>query len=305
MRRFRLSSRHRGAVMLLVGIAIGLCAVVFVIRERVFLLDEASDKMNAQSAATNAQKNFTKGASATTNRRFAATKRQFAPRTYRFRKFMPDTVSRETLLAFGLSEKQAANILNYRAKSGGFADEAQFRRLYCMNDELFSAIRPYLVFASKPPNADSPKPKPEKPKQYTPPPPVVLDLNLSDTLDLQEIKGIGSARAGRIYRYGKKLGGYVSVEQLREVWGIDEELFRELKPHFVVRNPQPKKVNVNSDDVKYLAAHPYIDFALAKAIIRFRKQYNRDFDSPEQLRAIHLLGDKEYERLLPYIGFGD
>lgn len=295
MRRFRLSSRHKGAVMLLVGIAIGLCAVVFVIRERLFLIDAASDSPNRQAFTANAQKNFAKRTSDNE-------KHQTAPHTYHFRKFMPDTVSRETLLTFGLSEKQVANILNYRAKSGGFADEAQFRRLYCMNDELFAEIRPYLVFSEKPQKADLHQSTPERPNPYTPLPPVVLDLNLSDTLDLQQIKGIGPARAGRIYRYGKKLGGYVSVEQLREVWGMDEELFNAIRSHFIVRNPKIRKVNINSDDVKYLAAHPYIDFALAKAIIRFRKQYNRDFQSPEELRAIHILGDKEYERLLPYIG---
>ena len=110
---------------------------------------------------------------------------------------------------------------------------------------------------------------------------VYIDLNTSDTLDLQEVKGVGKVRARNIYKYGQKLGGYISVEQLREVYSIDEETFQKIKPHFYASKIEIRKININSDDVKYLANHPYIDFALAKAFIRFRKKYNQDFTKIE------------------------
>ena len=126
-------------------------------------------------------------------------------------------------------------------------------------------------------------------------------MNHSDTLDLQQVRGIGKVRAGRIYRYGKKLGGYVSVNQLKEVYGIDEELFEQIKSHFVVTDARIRKIDINSDDVKYLASHPYIDFQLAKALIRYRKEYKKDFERPEDIRNIHFLSKEECEKLLPYI----
>jgi len=212
------------------------------------------------------------------------------------------------LISFGLSEKQAANIVNYRTKAKGFKDEKQFRRLYCMNDYLFNQIQPYLIFDTENPTSvakheteHSEAAKRERSFQPAEREQFVLDLNHSDTLDLQQVRGIGKVRAGRIYRYGKKLGGYVSVNQLKEVYGIDEELFEQIKSHFVVTDARIRKIDINSDDVKYLASHPYIDFQLAKALIRYRKEYKKDFERPEDIRNIHFLSKEECEKLLPYI----
>ncbi len=134
---------------------------------------------------------------------------------------------------------------------------------------------------------------------------VYLDLNASDTLDLQEVKGVGKVRARNIYKYGQKLGGYISVEQLREVYSIDEETFQKIKPHFYASKIEIRKININSDDVKYLANHPYIDFALAKAFIRFRKKYNQDFTKIEDIKNIHLMDEETYNKLYPYLKLSD
>lgn len=134
---------------------------------------------------------------------------------------------------------------------------------------------------------------------------VYLDLNASDTLDLQEVRGIGKVRARNIYKYGQKLGGYISVEQLKEVYSIDSATFEQIKPHFYAGKTEIRKVNINSDDPKYLARHPYIDFALAKALIRFRKKYEKDFNSIEEIKQIHLMDEETYNKLRPYIKLSD
>ena len=231
---------------------------------------------------------------------------------YRFKPFNPNTVSFEELLAFGLSKAQASNIVNYRDKSGGFRDKAHFRKLYCMTDELFALISPYLVFESK---AESPieniaieEVKTEKSESNIRSKVrevLVLDLNACDSLDLQQIRGIGKVRAARIYKYGKRLGGYVNVEQLKEVYGIDNELFEQIKGHFKVGKTDIRKININSDEIKYLTSHPYIDFQLAKALIRFRKDYGKDFQSAEEIRYIHFLSEQEAEKLIPYLKTSD
>lgn len=134
---------------------------------------------------------------------------------------------------------------------------------------------------------------------------VYLDLNASDTLDLQEVRGVGKVRARNIYKYGQKLGGYISVNQLKEVYSIDSATFEQIKPHFYAGKTEIKKININSDDPKYLARHPYIDFALAKALIRFRKKYEKDFNSIEEIKQIHLMDEETYNKLRPYIKLSD
>ena len=134
---------------------------------------------------------------------------------------------------------------------------------------------------------------------------VYLDLNASDTLDLQEVRGVGKVRARNIYKYGQKLGGYISVEQLKEVYSIDSATFEQIKPHFYAGKTEIRKVNINSDDPKYLARHPYIDFALAKALIRFRKKYEKDFTKIEDIKLVHLMDEETYNKLRPYIKLSD
>ena len=245
-------------------------------------------------------------------RQFEKTNAEKTVTKYRFKPFNPNTVSFEELLAFGLSKAQASNIVNYRDKSGGFRDEAHFRKLYCMTDELFALISPYLVFESK---AESPIEniaiedakieKSDSKAQNKVREVLVLDLNACDSLDLQQIRGIGKVRAARIYKYGKRLGGYVNVEQLKEVYGIDNELFEQIKGHFTVGKTDIRKININSDEIKQLTAHPYIDFQLAKALIRFRKDYGKDFQSAEEIRYIHFLSEQEAEKLIPYLKTND
>lgn len=245
-------------------------------------------------------------------RQFEKTNTEKTVTKYRFKPFNPNTVSFEELLAFGLSKAQASNIVNYRDKSGGFRDEAHFRKLYCMTDELFDLISPYLVFESKNENKiesiaieEAKTEKSESKAQSKVREVLVLDLNACDSLDLQQIKGIGKVRAARIYKYGKRLGGYVNVEQLKEVYGIDNELFEQIKGHFKVGKTDIRKININSDEIKQLTAHPYIDFQLAKALIRFRKDYGKDFQSAEEIRYIHFLSEQEAEKLIPYLKTND
>lgn len=245
-------------------------------------------------------------------RQFEKTNTEKTVTKYRFKPFNPNTISFEELLAFGLSKAQASNIVNYRDKSGGFRDKAHFRKLYCMTDELFALISPYLVFESKAENRiesiaieEAKTEKSESKAQNKVREVLVLDLNACDSLDLQQIRGIGKVRAARIYKYGKRLGGYVNVEQLKEVYGIDNELFEQIKGHFTVGKTDIRKININSDEIKQLTAHPYIDFQLAKALIRFRKDYGKDFQSAEEIRYIHFLSEQEAEKLIPYLKTSD
>ncbi|MDO5761000.1 MAG: helix-hairpin-helix domain-containing protein, partial [Bacteroidota bacterium] len=99
---------------------------------------------------------------------------------------------------------------------------------------------------------------------------IVIDLNTADTLDLQLVRGIGKVFAKRIYNYGKRLGGYHSKEQLREVYGINDTIFRKIASQITLQDSNVRKIDINTDNIKTLSNHPYIDYYLAKAIIQFR-----------------------------------
>lgn len=129
---------------------------------------------------------------------------------------------------------------------------------------------------------------------------LIFDLNKADTLDLQALRGVGPSYARRIVAYRNKLGGYTNVEQLKEVYGMTKELYAQIAPHLVVKNPQLRKLNLNTENIKELMAHPYIDFYLAKAIISFHKDYGA-FQQVEDVRKVHLLDDETYKKIIPYL----
>lgn len=115
----------------------------------------------------------------------------------------------------------------------------------------------------------------------------VLELNTADTLQLQELRGIGPAFARRIVAYRDKLGGYYAKEQLMEVYGFTPELYEKVKNQVKVNKSLIKKIDVNAYDIGYLKRHPYISYYEAKAIVDYRNsKKNHHIDSIEELKEL-------------------
>lgn len=219
--------------------------------------------------------------------------------------FNPNDISKTKLIEFGLSERQANNFVNYVKAGGRFNSEQDLRKLYCMNDFLYNKMSPYVRIPKKEETiSQSPTNKTEitisKSHIIPSKPLIILDINEADSLDFQILRGIGPSYAKRIYIYGKKLGGYVKIEQIKEVYGMTDTLYISIVQYLKIENVNPTKLNINTSTIKELSSHPYIDFYLAKAIIKLRIELN-NYKSIDQLRQIHLLDQKTYEKLLPYL----
>ena len=70
------------------------------------------------------------------------------------------------------------------------------------------------------------------------------------------VPGIGSVFAKRIIKYRDLLGGFYSVEQLGEVYGIDEDRYEAMKSWFSVDPSVISHLFVNQLSAKKLASHP-------------------------------------------------
>ena len=62
-----------------------------------------------------------------------------------------------------------------------------------------------------------------------------IDLNSCDAEELMTIDGIGGTRAAAIIAYRDYLGGYSSVEQLKNISGIGEATFEKIAPYVTVK----------------------------------------------------------------------
>ena len=80
------------------------------------------------------------------------------------------------------------------------------------------------------------------------------------------VPGIGSVFAKRIIKYRDLLGGFYSVEQLGEVYGIDEDRYEAMKSWFSVDPSVISHLFVNQLSAKKLASHPYVSYKQARII---------------------------------------
>ena len=115
---------------------------------------------------------------------------------------------------------------------------------------------------------------------------------------LKKIPGIGSGWARAIVSYGQRLGGYVSVGQLKEIEGFPKESL----PFFKVVHPQTQKMNLNKLSVAQMRRHPYINFYQARAIYDYRRLKGK-ITSLTQLRLHKDFPPEAIERLGPYVTF--
>ena len=112
------------------------------------------------------------------------------------------------------------------------------------------------------------------------------------------VPGIGSYYSKVILRYGERLGGYVSIDQLDEI----EDFPTEAKQFFVIDNPSPRRMNVNTMTLSELKRHPYINYYQAKAIVDYRR-INGQIRSLQQLSTLPDFPKEAIKRLLPYVTY--
>lgn len=115
-------------------------------------------------------------------------------------RFNPNTADAEELQRLGFSQKQAAAIINYRAKGGRFARKADFAKSFVVADSVYRRLEPFI---------DIPR----------------VDINKADSAALDALPGIGPYFAARILEYRTQLGGFRSTEQLMDIKYFDKEKY--------------------------------------------------------------------------------
>lgn len=145
---------------------------------------------------------------------------------------------------------------------------------------------------------------PQKPS-YTPkekvPLGTVIDLNAADTTLLQKIPGIGPSFARRIVKYRNLLGGYYTVLQLQEVYGMDPERFQQIKPYFKIET-EPYRFHWAELTHQNIPKHPYLNYAQRTALQEWLKK-NGTLHSWRQLLQLPQFAHDDSIRLSQYFIF--
>jgi DNA uptake protein ComE-like DNA-binding protein len=211
-------------------------------------------------------------------------------------RFDPNTVSSSELVRLGFSSRQAAVIENFRNKGGIFRSPSDFAKMYVVDDIMFQRLEPYIEIPPKSVSIAEQKNFEDNKLRET----LVVDLNTTDTIELIKLRGIGSGYARRIVAYRQMLGGYNSIDQLKEVYGFPAELIESLKPHLKVDTLRVEKIDVNLVSYHDLRRHPYISEYQARAIVYYRETVG-NIHSLQELKENKLLDAYSYNRLKGYL----
>lgn len=210
--------------------------------------------------------------------------------------FDPNTLDSAGWVRLGFSPKQSASILKYRSRGGTFRRKEDLMKLFMVDSSLYLELQPFVTIAPKEePSWDKPLAtrfeRPTQPK---------VDINRADTLELENISGIGASFARRIYKYRERLGGFRTTNQLLEVFGMDSARFEGMLPQIVMDTTVRVRININTTDYNELIRHPYLDKNQVRAIIRYREQHGA-YRSVNDLQNIHIIDDEDLKRLAPYL----
>jgi competence protein ComEA len=100
----------------------------------------------------------------------------------------------------------------------------------------------------------------------------LVEINTADSVSLDRLPGIGPVYAKRILKYRELLGGFCTLDQLNEVYGLKPEIIMKFRRFLILDTMRLRKINLKLASFKEVNAHPYITFEQTKAIFRLREQ---------------------------------
>ncbi len=202
--------------------------------------------------------------------------------------FDPNTISKDSLKLLGLSDKLAQTVINYRTNVGDFKTKEDFKKVYGLSSQEYNRLTDYIELAPK--ITENTKEKP----------PQLVNLNRANKEELMLAKGIGNVFSDRIIEHRERTGGFVSVSQLTEIYGIDHEWLENYEDQFVAEPSSINQININTIRFKELLKHPYFSYSQTQLIINYREQHGK-FSSIEQIREFNLIKPKHYRKIAPYL----
>jgi len=208
--------------------------------------------------------------------------------------FDPNTLGEKEWSRLGVSTKTISIIQKYISKGGRFRKAEDLLRIWSLDSQIAVKLLPYVVIKNE--ERTSYPIKTEIKKSVK----VVIDINIADSLSWLSLPGIGPVLSGRIVAYRKKLGGFYSIDQVGETFGLRDSVFNIIRPQLILEKATWGRININTADFEALKNHPYIRYQLAKAILDYRKQHGA-FSSIEKLHNILVLTLEEFKKMQPYL----
>jgi competence protein ComEA len=205
--------------------------------------------------------------------------------------FDPNKSTDNEFLRLGFSDKQITTIRKYIDNGGFFRSKADFFKIRVIAEKQKRNLNDWIVI--------EPTQKAKHSEGNLAVKTTTLEINSADSIQLKQLPGIGSILSKRIVKYRDLLGGFYSIAQLKEVYGLTEQTIALIEEKVKVDVTQIKKIDVNFADANELSRHPYLKKSLASKIVKFRTK-NGSIRDLAILRDSMILNIDEYNRIKPY-----
>ncbi|MBK8700876.1 MAG: helix-hairpin-helix domain-containing protein [Saprospiraceae bacterium] len=252
--------------------------------------------------------------SITESRKIKKRYRSLNPNTTKVFKFNPNQVNEDSLAMLGIDRKAISNLMKYLNKGGKIKDMQHFFKIYGM-EKYRNRLDTLLEFDQKQ-RSNSVTENKEKSSQNikntvtalltAPDVPVVrikiIEINGTDSFELQMMKGIGAFMASRIIKFRDKLGGYYEVAQLEEIYGMRPETFMAISHLIEIDTSLIRKMDINAANEAEMAKHPYIGKKRAGILAKYRNHHGI-FSDMVDLQKTRLFDEDELSKLKHYLFF--
>jgi competence protein ComEA len=209
-------------------------------------------------------------------------------------KFDPNKLDPEGWKKLGLKDYTIQTINHFLSKGGSFRKPEDLQKIYGLPKGFYERVRDYIAIETVfKPRDTLFHVQPDR-RKISP-----VDVNMGDSSAFIALPGIGSKLAARIIRFRDKLGGFYSIDQVGETFGLPDSVFQKNKPWFLISG-SVKKIRINEITKEELKDHPYIRWNLANAIVSYRDQHG-PFKSLEELKNIALVNEQTFDKLKHYL----
>jgi DNA uptake protein ComE-like DNA-binding protein len=203
--------------------------------------------------------------------------------------FNPNFISDYKGYKLGMSVEEIDRLLAFRKQNKYVNSAKEFQSVTKVSDSLLNTMASFFKFpdwVSQKKNTNQYKSFSDKTfgkKEKV----VVIDINQATQQDLIKVSGIGEALSLRILTQKEKLGGFVSMEQMKDIWGLSPEVILNLNKYFAITKlPDLNKIDINNASLKELSQFFYFKNDLARQIVKYRSM-NGDFKNIEDLIKIN------------------
>lgn len=227
--------------------------------------------------------------------------------------FNPNFISDYKGYTLGMSVAEIDRLHKFREKGQWINSADDFKKITGVHDTLLAKLSPYFKFPDWVTKKQTEKPEYKQDyssskygtKEYVMEEKKIVQLDINAALeeDLDKVYGIGPAFAKKILRRRAQLGAFVSMEQMDEFTEFSPEAIAGLKKNFKVQaNPAVEKINVNTASLSQLAAFPYFNKSLARAVIT-RRSMKGKLNNIEELLEINDFPVDKHKIIALYLDF--